>query len=135
MAISADADAAMVVIAAAVEEEVALTVVIEVGAAAASEVIEAAAFVVTEAAAFVATAVEAFAVIAAEAFVEIAAEAFVVDGVDSKVQRFLGKLRNGDFECCTDNVSAMAATYRSLMLRLQRMRMQGSNPTYLKLWQ
>ena len=127
MAISADADAAMVVIAAAVEEEVALTVVIEVGAAAASEVIEAAAFV--------ATAVEVFAVIAAEAFVEIAAEAFVVEGVDSKVQRFLGKLRNGDFECCTDNVSAMAATYRSLMLRLQRMRMQWSNPTYLKLWQ
>ena len=37
MAISADADAAMVVIAAAVEEEVALTVVIEVGAAAAAE--------------------------------------------------------------------------------------------------
>ena len=125
----------MVVIAAAVEEEVALTVVIEVGAAAASEVIEAAAFVVTEAAAFVATAVEAFAVIAAEAFVEIAAEAFVVDGVGSKAQRFLGKLRNGDFECCTDDVSAVAATYRSPTRKLLSLRMQWSNPTYLKLWQ
>ena len=117
----------MVVIAAAVEEEVALTVVIEVGAAAASEVIEAAAFV--------ATAVEVFAVIAAEAFVEIAAEAFVVDGVGSKAQRFLGKLRNGDFECCTDDVSAVAATYRSPTRKLLSLRMQWSNPTYLKLWQ
>ena len=126
MAIFADVDVVMAVTSAAAEEEVALTMVIEDGVAAASVVIEAAAFVVIEAAAFV--------VIEAAASVAIAAEAFVVDGVDSRPPRCSGKLREGDFECCTDGVLAMAATYRSPMLKSRSSRMSWSKLTYLKPW-
>jgi hypothetical protein len=73
-------------------------------------------------------------VIAAEAFVVIAAEAFVEDGVDSRALRCLGKLRECDFECCTDEVLATAATYRSLMLKSQSSRMSWSKLTYPKPW-
>jgi hypothetical protein len=110
VAISADADVAMAVTSAADEEEVAPMVVIEDGVAAASVVIE------------------------VVASVAIAAEAFVVDGVDSRPPRCLGKLYEGDFECCTDGVSAMAATYRSPMLKSQSSRMPWSKLTYLKPW-
>jgi hypothetical protein len=126
VAISADADVAMAVTSAADEEEVAPMVVIEDGVAAASVVTEAAAFVVIEVAASV--------VIEVVASVAIAAEAFVVDGVDSRPPRCLGKLYEGDFECCTDGVSAMAATYRSPMLKSQSSRMPWSKLTYLKPW-
>lgn len=126
MAISADVDVAMAVTSAADEKEVAPMVVIGDGVAAAFVVIEVAASVVIEVAASVA--------IEAAASVAIAAEAFVVDGVDSRPPRCLGKLHEGDFECCTDGVSAMAATYRSPMLKSQSSRMSWSKLTYLKPW-
>jgi hypothetical protein len=126
VAISADVDVAMAVTSAADEEEVAPMVVIGDGVAAAFVVIEVAASVVIEVAASV--------VIEAAASVAIAAEAFVVDGVDSRPPRCLGKLHEGDFECCTDGVSAMAATYRSPMLKSQSSRMSWSKLTYLKPW-
>jgi hypothetical protein len=142
VAISADVDVAMAVTSAADEEEVAPMVVIGDGVAAAfvvievaaSVVIEVAASVVIEVAASVAIEAAASVVIEAAASVAIAAEAFVVDGVDSRPPRCLGKLHEGDFECCTDGVSAMAATYRSPMLKSQSSRMSWSKLTYLKPW-
>jgi hypothetical protein len=134
VAISADVDVAMAVTSAADEEEVAPMVVIGDGVAAAFGVIEAAASVVIEVAASVAIEAAASVVIEAAASVAIAAEAFVVDGVDSRPPRCLGKLHEGDFECCTDGVSAMAATYRSPMLKSQSSRMSWSKLTYLKPW-
>jgi hypothetical protein len=126
VAISADVDVAMAVTSAADEEEVAPMVVIGDGVAAAFVVIEVAASVVIEVAASVA--------IEAAASVVIEAAASVVDGVDSRPPRCLGKLHEGDFECCTDGVSAMAATYRSPMLKSQSSRMSWSKLTYLKPW-
>jgi hypothetical protein len=134
VAISADVDVAMAVTSAADEEEVAPMVVIGDGVAAAFVVIEVAASVVIEVAASVAIEAAASVVIEAAASVAIAAEAFVVDGVDSRPPRCLGKLHEGDFECCTDGVSAMAATYRSPMLKSQSSRMSWSKLTYLKPW-
>jgi hypothetical protein len=134
VAISADVDVAMAVTSAADEEEVAPMVVIGDGVAAAFVVIEVAASVVIEVAASVAIEAAASVAIEAAASVAIAAEAFVVDGVDSRPPRCLGKLHEGDFECCTDGVSAMAATYRSPMLKSQSSRMSWSKLTYLKPW-
>jgi hypothetical protein len=134
VAISADVDVAMAVTSAADEEEVAPMVVIGDGVAAAFVVIEVAASVVIEVAASVVIEVAASVAIEAAASVAIAAEAFVVDGVDSRPPRCLGKLHEGDFECCTDGVSAMAATYRSPMLKSQSSRMSWSKLTYLKPW-
>ena len=134
MAIFADVDVAMAVTSAAAEEEVAPMVVIEDGVAAAFVVIEVAASVVIEVAASVVIEAAASVVIEAAASVAIAAEAFVVDGVDSSPPRCSGKLCEGDVECCTDGVSAMAATYRSPMPKSRSSRTSWSKLTYPKPW-